>query len=91
MRARSKTTGYDIIGTCETIHACTAKVTEDGFSKDHRGGINFDYEGETEVNWDAQTQDKDKNGRRLFWDSEDNQIAEDDIELYEGVEDQDEE
>ncbi len=80
--AISKTTRHAIRGTSETVLG-VAEIMDGSWYRDSTGRLQFEYSGETDVCWDAQTTDEEPDGRRKFVDIDGNTIAEDDIELIE--------
>ena len=74
-------TGYEIAGTLDVVDA-TATILPSTFRKDADGRLDFEYAGESEVDWDTQ-RTKTRNTRRLFIDEEGGVWTEDEITLTE--------
>ena len=67
--------GFEIIGTLDTIQA-VARLTQGTFTSiKNAGSVDFEYEGESEVDWDSQATirrpDDAGNDRRVFLDETD--------------------
>ena len=58
--------GFDIVGTFEVLYGVAQLI----HPKIVDNKIEFDYEGDTEVDWNSQTTVLDKKGRRIFVDAE---------------------
>lgn len=56
--------GSPIVGTAEIVYA-TALVSEASYQRAEDGSLDFEYDGETEIDWDTQETQKEK-GQRLF-------------------------
>lgn len=78
MRAFSKTTGYEVIGTVERMTG-VAGISHGSFTRTS-SGLDFDWSGTTDVDWDNQTTLRNEHGR-VFVDDERNEVNETDIVL----------
>lgn len=54
--------GIPVIGTAERL---TGVALISSFTKDEKGRISYEYEGTTEIDWDAQATEKDLNGTEM--------------------------
>ena len=75
--------GRDITGTVENIPYCEAGLVNRGIFKNKDGTYDFDYSGDTEVNWDGQYTVKNRRGSRLFYDEDGNVWSEKQLKLVE--------
>lgn len=87
MKATSPT-GVAIWGTKELVPG-VAVTSENTFSRKPDGRLDFDYAGETELDWDNQ-RTVEKNGHTVFVDADGDEWNEDQIVLVDGEDDGDE-
>jgi hypothetical protein len=73
--------GSKIIGTVEIIPACTAGIEEGTVTRGADGKFQFQYDGATDVNWEAQYTAFNEDGERLFWDEAGDYWPENELEL----------
>ena len=81
MFAVNKKTGAKIVGTAEALTGTAAIVGDSFHYLKEEKGIDFDYDGHTEIDWNDQTTKTDKKGVRLFVDDEGKICRETDIKL----------
>ena len=79
MYARNKKTGHRIVAIVERIEG-TAGLMEDGFSENADGDLDYEYDGGTKFDWDAQ-HPVIEDGHKVYVDEEGNHVPENGIRL----------
>ena len=80
--------GSEIVGTLEIVPG-TANILPHSFTKDAKGELEFEYSGQTDIEWDSQTTQNDEKGERLFVDENGGTWPESQLTLSEDDEEDD--